>query len=222
MYLISAGITIPALVFVIIDRNIGLIEPNANLLVGKESNRITYFKEKVISFQKSKDLGNGFVAYSAIDTSQGIVAKLSDIDPNLQFLSWLCNSKCTGREQRNPLLFEDISYSIYGEMDDNLNETGNLFVDIFYLKTGEIKREVPIVEIPKILQNLNDNQIYGLDSLPDGVIRIDSSWIESSNYPILVVRISQNCITIVLAIILIQSFFGSILIFSYILKKLNL
>ena len=222
MYLISAGITIPALFFVNIDRNIGLVEPNANLLVGKESNRITYFKEKVISFQKSKDLGNGFVAYSAIDTSQGIVAKLSDIDPNLQFLSWLCNSKCTGREQRNPLLFEDISYSIYGEMDDNLNETGNLFVDIFYLKTGEIKREVPIIEIPKILQNLNDNQIYGLDSLPDGVIRIDSNWIESSNYPILVVRISQNCITIGLAIILIQSFFGSILIFSYILKKLNL
>ena len=222
MYLISAGITIPALFFVNIDKNIGLVEPNANLLVGKEPNRITYFKEKVISFQKSKDLGNGFVAYSAIDTSQGIVAKLSDIDPNLQFLSWLCNSKCTGREQRNPLLFEDISYSIYGEMDDNLNETGNLFVDIFYLKTGEIKREVPIIEIPKILQNLNDNQIYGLDSLPDGVIRIDSNWIESSNYPILVVRISQNCITIGLAIILIQSFFGSILIFSYILKKLNL
>ncbi|NBU96968.1 MAG: hypothetical protein EBS19_01945, partial [Spirochaetia bacterium] len=160
MYLISAGITIPALISVIIDKNIGLIEPNSNLLTGEDSSRTTYYKEKVFSFQKSKDLGNGFVAYSAIDTSQGIVAKLSDIDPNLQFLAWLCNSKCTGREQRNPLLFEDISYSIYGEMDDNLNETGNLFVDIFYLKTGEIKREVPIIEIPKILQNLNDNQIY--------------------------------------------------------------
>jgi hypothetical protein len=222
MYLISAGITIPALILVFIDKNIGLIEPNSNLLTGEESSRITYYKEKVFSFQKSKDLGNGFVAYSAIDTSQGIVAKLSDIDSNLQFLSWLCDSKCTGREQRNPLLFEDISYSIYGEMDDNLNETGNLFADIFYLKTGEIKREVPIIEIPKILQHLNDNQIYGLVTLPEGVIRIDSNWIESSNFPILVVRTSQNCITFGLSIILLQSFFGSILIFTYILKKLNL
>ena len=222
MYLISAGITIPALIIVVIDRNLGLIEPSANLLTGEESNRITYYKEKIFSFQKSKDLGNGFVAYSAIDTSQGIIAKLSDIDPNFQFLSGLCNSKCTGREQRNPLLFEDISYSIYGEMDDNLNETGNLFVDVFYLKTGEIKREVPIVEIPKILQYLNDNQIYGLDTLPEGVIRIDSNWIESSNFPISVVRTSQNCITLGLMIILIQSFFGSVLIFSYILKRLNI
>jgi hypothetical protein len=205
----------------IADKNLGLIEPNANLLTDSQGSRVTYYKERIFSFQKSKDLGNGFVAYSAIDTSQGIVASISEINPNFKYLSMLCSSKCTGLEQRNPLLFEDISYSIYSEMDDDLYETGVRLADIFYLKSGEIKRKVSIIEIPSILQNLNDNQIYGLDPLPEDVTRIDSNWIENSNYPILIVRVSDNCITFSFLILIVHLFFGSILIFSYIVKRIN-
>ncbi len=205
----------------IVDKNLGLIEPNANLLTDSQGSRTTYYKERIFSFQKSKDLGNGFVAYSAIDTSQGIVASISEINPNLKYLSWLCSSKCTGLEQRNPILFEDISYSIYSEMDEDLYETGIRLADIFYLKSGEIKRKVSIIEIPSILQNLNDNQIYGLDPLPEGVTRVDSNWIEISKYPTLVVRISDNCITNGFIILSLHIFFGDILIFSYILKRIN-
>ena len=213
MYLICVGFTFPTLIFIYSDRYNGFKISDSNFLTG--SNTISrYVHENITSFQKTKYIGKGIVAYPTIDTSQGIVAGISS-NPRLKFLSWLCSSECPGIEQRNPLLYNEISYFIYQESENNSDYKA--YADTFNFNSGEIRTKIPLAEIPKILQNLNDQQLYGLDPLPTGVARIDASWIENNKSPIKILRVGEGCIEIGLAIIILNLIFGSNLILSKLL-----
>lgn len=215
LYLIITLGTLLILGFILTDRYVGLRKPSENLLENKTPGK--YYLEDFFSFQKSVDLGNGFYAYPTMDTSQGILTRAAEIEPKFKIFSWLCMAECSGPEEKNPIIFENKAYSI--NYVDTFEGIENKFVDIFDLSTGKIYFDMPFYAVPQPIQLLNDRQIYGIDSLPDGMERIDNDWITNSKLPIKIIRIGNSCIALGALIYTVQFLFGGLYLVLLYLNK---
>lgn len=214
-YIIISLCTLVLFGFLITDRIIGLRKPSSNLLDNKTPGK--FYLEDIFSFQKSVALGNGFYAYPTMDTSQGILTKIEDIEPKYKIFSWLCTEKCSGIEERNPILYDNKAYSINSvEMVDGFE---GKFVDIFDFNTGKISFDLPIYAAPIPIQNLDDRQIYGVDSLPSNMERIDYEWIVNSNLPLEIIRIGNSCIYVGIFIYILHFLFGGLFLVMFYLHK---
>ncbi len=154
------------------------------------------------AFMEAKEISNGYAVLNSSNKNETILTKLKK---NPSLLSSYCGTFREGEIFQNGILFKNKIYTIYTDLgvagEDDLGYTN---ADILDLRTGEITLEKEISSLPNDFKNLSYNQVYGNDSLPKRLTRLDGSYFSKLDEPILVVSYGNGCETFLISILSID------------------